>query len=148
MADQGNTDQGNGVTKRRDPRYVETSADLSDWIRVRLARAFGPPLQASGLLVDLTPQAVRVALPDADFDPERVFAKGAKILVTFRFRDLATTTAAATVGRIDTLDRGTALVLFFDTMTEPDREGIARICAAFQGRGGGAAGDRPADAPR
>lgn len=148
MAEQGNADQGNGVTKRRDPRYVETSVDLSDWIRVRLARAFGPPLQANGLLVDLTPQAVRVALPDADFDPERVFAKGAKILVTFRFRDLATTTAAATVGRIDTLDRGTALVLFFDTMTDSDRDGIARICAAYQGRAAAPSGDPPSGAPR
>lgn len=148
MADQGKTDQGSGGSKRRDPRYIETSADLSDWIRVRMARAFGSPLQANGLLMDLTPQAVRVALPDADFDPERVFAKGAKLLVTFRFRDLATTTAAATVGRIDTLARGTALVLFFDTMTDSDRENIARICAAYQGRAEAPSGDPPSGAPR
>ncbi len=121
-------------SKRRDPRYVETSADLSDWIRVRLVRAFGSPLQASGLLADLTPRAVRVSLPDADFDPARVFGVGAKLLVTFRFRDLATTTAAVTVGRIDHLDRGVALVLFFDVITSEDQANVDRICAAYQSR--------------
>lgn len=126
--------QENGESKRRDPRYIETSADLSDWIRVRIVRTFGSPLQASGLLADLTPRAVRVALPDADFDPDRVFAIGAKLLVTFRFRDLASTTAAVTVGRIDHLDRGIALVLFFDVITAEDQAIVDRICAAYQHR--------------
>lgn len=134
--------------RRRDPRYVEKSRDLSDWIQVRIVRQFGPPLEASGLLLDLTPRAVRIAFPEGDAAETPTFAVGLKLLVTFRFRDLLSTTAAGTVSRIDPLPNGQAIVLFFDFIREEDRKALEEVCKAYQGnRGGGAAPATGGNAP-
>lgn len=117
---------------RRDPRYVETSTDLSDWIQVRLVKQFGDSIERSGLLVDLTPRAVKVAFPIGDVsEAEKFFGVGTRLLITFRFRDLASTTATATIARLDTFQNGVGIVLFFDFIREVDRESIARICTAY-----------------
>ncbi len=118
-------------SRRRDPRYVEHSSDLSDWIQVRIVRQFGTQQESSGVLVDLTPRAVKVGIPGESAELRTVFGIGTRILITFRFRDLATTTATASVARIDDVPNGVGLVLFFDFIREEDRETITRICQAF-----------------
>lgn len=116
--------------KRRDPRYVETSTDLSDWIQVRLVEQFGDRAETSGLLVDLTPRAVKVAFPAAAVAAP-LLAVGKKLLVTFRFRNLKATTATATISRIDEFSHGVATVLFFDLIREEDRSTITEACEGF-----------------
>jgi hypothetical protein len=130
MASEEDASASQEPVRRRDPRYVEKSPDLSDWIQVRLVRQFGSPIEASGLLIDLTPRAVRVGFPDLDIPRER-FEIGTRLLITFRFRDLVATTATATVARVDGLSNGIGLVLFFDFIREADRETIRVICEAF-----------------
>jgi len=126
-------DQTEGADgRRRDPRYVEESRDLSDWIQVRIVRQFGPPVEASGLLIDLTPRAVRIGFPELKGEQEIVFSVGLKLLVTFRFRDLMATTASGTVSRIDALPNGQAIVLFFDFIREENRAAIEAVCKAYQ----------------
>ena len=117
---------------RRDPRYVETSSDLSDWIQVRIVKQFGDAIERSGLLVDLTPRAVKVAFPIVDMDEAlKIFGVGSRLLITFRFRDLASTNATATIARLDAFQNGVGIVMFFAFIREVDRESIARICTAY-----------------
>lgn len=135
MADEETQVQADGDDEgkpclRRDPRYVETSEDLSDWIQVRLVEQFGNQIETSGLLVDLTPRAVKVAFPDMVVR-DQLLATGTRLLVTFRFRNLISTTATATISRVDDLDHGVAIVLFFDFIRDADRETIDKICRGF-----------------
>jgi hypothetical protein len=124
-------DKTEGIeSRRRDPRYVEESGDLSDWIHVRIVRQFGPPVEASGLLIDLTPRAVRIGFPQVKGEQAIDFAVGLKLLVTFRFRDLMATTASGTISRIDALPNGQAIVLFFDFIREENRAAIEAVCKA------------------
>ncbi len=118
---------------RRDPRYVEQRAELSDWIQVKLVRQFGAPIQLSGVLMDLTPRAVKVGFPDESI-PCESFSVGARLLVTFRFRNLTATTATATISRVDRMENGLSLVLFFDFLRESDRASLLEICESSQTR--------------
>ena len=119
-------------SKRQDPRYIEASADLSDWIVVRLAEQFGEQREANGLLCDLTPRAVRVAFPsNGEGTSAPAFQVGTQTLLVFRFRDLATVTATATVTRVDQLPNGIGMVFFFDFIRESDREIVTKICSAY-----------------
>ncbi len=120
------TDQ---TTRRRDPRYVEESEDLSDWIQVKLAEQFGEQRETNGLLCDLTPRAVRVAFPENQAVPS--YSVGTQVLLVFRFRNLATVTASASVIRIDEMNKGRGIVFYFDFLRETDRETITRICTAY-----------------
>lgn len=133
MADE--IDATNG--KRRDPRYVETSESLSDWIKVKVARHFGDPWDLNGVLWDMTVRAVKVAFPleAVPGDPLIHFHVGTHTLITFTFRDLTTITATATVGRLDKLENGIGVVLFFDLLREADRASIDRICRAYDRNG-------------
>jgi len=130
MADEELDDAGKPCM-RRDPRYVETSADLSDWIQVKLVEQFGDQTETSGVLLDITRRAIRVALPTATVT-EPPLAVGKRLLITFRFKNLLSTTASATISRMDYLPNGLAVVLFFDFIRETDRETIDRICQAYR----------------
>lgn len=124
----------NGTTRRRDPRYVEESANLSDWIQVKMARQFGEQIIINGLLWDLTPRAVKVAfpaVPNEPAPPEPPLPVGSQVLLTFRFRNLMTVSATATVARVDNMDLGVGIVLFFDFIHEEDRESVMKICTAY-----------------
>lgn len=116
---------------RRDSRYVETSLDLSDWIQVKLVEQFGEQIEISGLLVDLTRRAIKVAFPTATVTVPPL-AVGKRLLITFRFKNLISTTASATISRMDYLPNGLAVVLFFDFIREADRETIDQICQAYR----------------
>ena len=115
--------------RRRDPRYVEESENLSDWITVKLAEQFGEQRSANGLLCDLTPRAVRVAFSEEDEIPN--FYVGTQVMLVFRFRNLATVTASASVIRVDQLENRKGMVFYFDFLRESDREAITRICVAY-----------------
>jgi len=121
----------NSLSKRRDPRYVEKSEDLSDWIQVRLAEQFGEQVEFSGVLLDLTPRAVKVGLPISSEELIKVCGIGKRFLITFRFRNLLATTATATLARIDNIPNGIGLVLFFDFIRESDRDEITKICQVY-----------------
>lgn len=123
------TSNADGITRRRDPRYIETSADLSDWIHVRVVRQFGMHFEASGLLIDLTPSAVKVGFPEAVV-PENAFAVGVRMLITFRFRNLVSLTSTVTIRRIDALPNGISLICHFDILRAAEGDAIRRICEA------------------
>lgn len=124
----------NDASRRRDPRYVEESENLSDWVQVRLAEQFHQQREANGLLWDLTPRAVKVAFPAEDEEARKKspIQIGTQTLLTFRFRSLTTVTAVATVARIDAFPNGVGVVLFFDYLRDSDRDTITRICEAYE----------------
>lgn len=118
--------------RRLDPRYVETSEDLSDWISVRVARQFGTQLELNGVLCDLTPRAIKVAFPATGCaEGNWPLHIGTQLLITFTFRDLSTVTATATITRLDAIKAGCGVVMHFDLIRENDRESINRICTAY-----------------
>ncbi|RMH59005.1 MAG: hypothetical protein D6679_03405 [Candidatus Hydrogenedentota bacterium] len=129
----GELENGKGIGRRRDPRYVEESTDLSDWIQVKVARQFGDQVSINGLLWDLTPRAVRIAVPSDTVNPDDFpLSVGARTLLVFRFRNLATAAAQATVMRVDEVkDKAKGVVLYFDHIRDKDRAAIEQICRAY-----------------
>lgn len=121
---------------RKDPRYREVRSFEEQWIRVHFVQLFAPRKEFEGYLYDLTPQAVRVIVPEAHrTDLEGYLQKGA--LVRFRVESgRPVTVSTAYLMRLDSLPPYVGAVLKFDAIRKDERDAIDVLCREFEARHG------------